>query len=121
MAMEVSDRMLQLRGGFGYSRKAGIERLVHDARAGWIMGPNNEITRQIVGRWALPGAEAADFWNQRVNEPLLLNELDKLDDDDRVIRVEDNLGLVRQCREHFDPVGFGADLVDQMIRGDGLH
>ncbi|MCE2520239.1 MAG: acyl-CoA/acyl-ACP dehydrogenase [Alphaproteobacteria bacterium] len=81
MAMEVSDRMLQLHGGSGYSRKAGIERLVRDAKAGWIMGPNNEITRQIVGRWALLGAEAADFWNQRVNEPLLLNELDKLDED----------------------------------------
>ena len=39
-----------------------------------------------------------------------------VDDDDRVIRVEDSLGLVRQCREHFDPVGLGADLVDQMIR-----
>ena len=25
-------------------------------------------------------------------------------------------GFVRQCREHFDSVGLGADLVDQMIR-----
>ena len=73
--------MLQLFGGAGYSRKAGIERLVRDAKAGWIMGPNNEIARQIVGRWALLGAEAADFWNQRVNEPLLMNELGKLDDE----------------------------------------
>ena len=44
------------------------------------MGPNNEITRQIVGRWALPGAEAAGFGNQKVNESRLLNELDKLDE-----------------------------------------
>ena len=39
-----------------------------------------------------------------------------VDDDDRVIHVEDNLGLIRQCREHFDSVGLGADFVDQMIR-----
>ena len=39
-----------------------------------------------------------------------------VDDDDRVIHVEDNLGLIRQCREHFDSVGLGVDFVDQMIR-----
>lgn len=48
--------------------------------AGWITGPNNEITRQIVGRWALLGAEATDFRNQKVNESRLLNEFDKLDE-----------------------------------------
>lgn len=39
-----------------------------------------------------------------------------VDDDDRVIHVEDNLELIRQCREHFDSVCLGADFVDQMIR-----
>ncbi len=39
-----------------------------------------------------------------------------VDDDDRVIHVEDNLGLVRQCRQHFEKVGLGADFVDQLIR-----
>ncbi len=39
-----------------------------------------------------------------------------VDDNDRVVHVEDNLGLIRQCREHFEKVGLGADFVDQLIR-----
>ena len=57
-----------------------MEPTCWQVEAGWIMGPNNEITRQIVGRWALLGAEATDFWNQKVNESRLLNEFDKLDE-----------------------------------------
>ena len=33
-----------------------IERLVRDAKAGWVMAPSNEVSQQIVGRWALLGA-----------------------------------------------------------------
>ena len=36
--------------------------------------------------------------------------------DGPVLYVEDNLGLIRQCREHFARVGLGADFVDQLIR-----
>ena len=43
------------------------------------MGPSNEVTRGLVGRWALHGAEAVDWWNQRPNEGLLNAELGKLD------------------------------------------
>ena len=50
-------------------------------RAGWIMGPTNEVTRGIVGRWALHGYQAVDWWNQRVNENVLNGELGKLDSD----------------------------------------
>jgi len=79
-ASEISDKMLQLFGGAGYSRKMEIERLLRDSKAGWLMGPSNEVTRQLVGRWALLGPESVDWWNQKVDEPLLHNELGKLDD-----------------------------------------
>jgi hypothetical protein len=44
-----------------------------------VMAPSNEVTRQMIGRWALFGAEAIDWWNQHIDEPALQNELGKLD------------------------------------------
>lgn len=76
----VSDMMLQACGGRGYMRDLELERLVRDSKAGWVMGPSNEITAQLIGKWALFGPEAIDWWNQRVDEPVLMNELGKLDE-----------------------------------------
>jgi hypothetical protein len=73
--------MLQVCGGRGYSKANEIERLFRDGKAGWIMAPSNEVTRILVGKWALHGAEAVDWWNQHVDEPALNNELGKLDVD----------------------------------------
>ena len=75
--------MLQLCGGRGYTRAAEIERLVRDAKAGWVMAPSNEVSQQIVGRWALLGAESVDWWNQKVDERALHNELGKMDDEQK--------------------------------------
>lgn len=80
-ASEISDRMLQACGGRGYMRDLDLERLVRDSKAGWVMGPSNEVTSQLVGKWALFGASSLDWWNQRVDEPVLMNELGKLDDE----------------------------------------
>ncbi|WP_246810182.1 acyl-CoA dehydrogenase family protein [Methyloligella sp. GL2] len=79
-ANDVSDKMLHLFGGAGYSKHLEIERVARDSKAGWVMGPSNEVSRQLVGRWALLGSEAVDWWNQRVNEGLLNSEISKLDD-----------------------------------------
>jgi alkylation response protein AidB-like acyl-CoA dehydrogenase len=79
LASRVSDQMLQLCGGRGYTRAAEIERLVRDAKAGWVMAPSNEVSQQIVGRWALLGPDSVDWWNQKVDERALRNELSKLD------------------------------------------
>ena len=79
VASEVTERMFRLFGGAGFSRKLEIERVLRDSKAGWVMGPSNEVTRGLVGRWALHGAEAVDWWNQRPNEGLLNAELGKLD------------------------------------------
>jgi alkylation response protein AidB-like acyl-CoA dehydrogenase len=76
----VSDVMLQACGGRGYMRDLELERLLRDSKAGWVMGPSNEITRQLIGKWALHGPEAVDWWNQKVDEPVLMNELGKLDE-----------------------------------------
>ncbi len=87
-ASNISDRMLQLFGGQGYSRRAEIERLVRDSKAGWIMGPSNEVTRQLMGKWALLGSETVDWWNQQINEGLLNNEISKLDDAGKKALIE---------------------------------
>ena len=68
-------------GGTGYKKSLVIERVVRGAKAGWIMGPTNEVLRQLVGKWALLGFESLDYWNQSVNERAMNNELKKLDDD----------------------------------------
>jgi alkylation response protein AidB-like acyl-CoA dehydrogenase len=76
----VVDKMLQACGGSGYKTDLGLERMVRDGKAGWVMGPTNEVLRQFVGKWALQGFESLDYWNQNVNENVMNNEIKKLDD-----------------------------------------
>ncbi|HEY8431986.1 MAG TPA: acyl-CoA dehydrogenase family protein, partial [Sandaracinaceae bacterium] len=46
----VVDRMLQLHGGYGYSREYAIERLYRDARVTRIYEGTNEIQRLVIAR-----------------------------------------------------------------------
>ena len=39
-----------------------------------------------------------------------------IDGEDRVVHVEDNIGLIELCRERYEECGLGADFVDQFIR-----
>ena len=39
-----------------------------------------------------------------------------IDDDDKVVHVEDNIGLIELCRTTYEASGLGADYVDQFIR-----
>lgn len=75
----VSDKMLHACGGTAYKPELGIERYLRDGKAGWVMGPTNEVLRQFVGKYALLGFESLDYWNQAVNERVLNNEIKKLD------------------------------------------
>ncbi|WP_081942822.1 acyl-CoA dehydrogenase family protein [Myxosarcina sp. GI1] len=76
----VTDKMLHACGGTGYKKELGIERYLRDGKAGWVMGPTNEVLRQFVGKFALfDGYEALDYWNQSVNERVLHNEIKKMD------------------------------------------
>ena len=77
----VSDKMLHACGGTGYKPGLGIERYLRDAKAGWVMGPSNEVLRQFVGKSALLGFDSLDYWNTSVNQRVLDNEIKKLDDD----------------------------------------
>ena len=97
LASRVSDAMLQLCGGRGYTRAAEIERLVRDAKAGWVMAPSNEVSQQIVGRWALLGADAVDWWNQKVDERALRNELGKLNDEEKRRLVDELSGELAEA------------------------
>ena len=75
----VTDKMLHACGGTGYKPGLGIERYLRDGKAGWVMGPTNEVLRQFVGKSALLGFDSLDYWNQSVNERVLQNEIKKLD------------------------------------------
>jgi len=77
----VADKMLHACGGTGYKPALGIERYLRDGKAGWVMGPTNEVLRQFVGKASLLGFGSLDYWNQVVNERALNNELKKLDKD----------------------------------------
>ncbi|KAL7646718.1 UNVERIFIED_CONTAM: hypothetical protein RMT77_001971 [Armadillidium vulgare] len=74
----VSDTMLHACGGTGYKTDLGLERLLRDAKAGWVMGPSNEILRQIIGKISLLGFESVDFWEQNCNERILHHEINKM-------------------------------------------
>ena len=56
-----------------------LERYLRDAKAGWVMGPTNEVLRQFVGKAVLLGFESLDYWNQTYNRRTVENELKKLD------------------------------------------
>ena len=75
----VCDKMLHTCGGSGFKKEMEIERYLRDGKAGWVMGPTNEVLRQFVGKLALLGFESLDYWNQTVNERVLHNEIKKLD------------------------------------------
>jgi alkylation response protein AidB-like acyl-CoA dehydrogenase len=75
----VADKMLHACGGTGYKPGLGIERYLRDGKAGWVMGPTNEVLRQFIGKASLLGFSTLDYWNQAVNERVLNNELKKLD------------------------------------------
>jgi alkylation response protein AidB-like acyl-CoA dehydrogenase len=77
----VVDKMLHACGGSGYKRDMELERYLRDAKAGWVMGPTNEVLRQFVGRAVLLGFEALDYWNQTYNRRAVENEVKKLDPD----------------------------------------
>jgi alkylation response protein AidB-like acyl-CoA dehydrogenase len=46
----VVDRMLQLHGGYGYSREFSIERIYRDARVTRIYEGTSEIQRLVIAR-----------------------------------------------------------------------
>jgi hypothetical protein len=56
-----------------------LERYLRDAKAGWVMGPTNEVLRQFVGRAVLLGFDSLDYWNQNYNRRVVENEVKKLD------------------------------------------
>jgi hypothetical protein len=56
-----------------------LERYLRDAKAGWVMGPTNEVLRQFVGKAVLLGFDALDYWNQSYNRRAVENETKKLD------------------------------------------
>ena len=77
----VVDKMLHACGGTGYRPALQIERYLRDGKAGWVMGPTNEVLRQFVGKAALLGFESLDYWNKAINTRVLDNEIKKMDDD----------------------------------------
>jgi hypothetical protein len=75
--------MLHACGGTGYKKDLGIERYLRDGKAGWVMGPTNEVLRQFVGKLALLGIDSLDYWNQHVNDRAVQNEVKKMDADQK--------------------------------------
>jgi alkylation response protein AidB-like acyl-CoA dehydrogenase len=74
----VVDKMLHCCGGTGYKKQPlQLERYLRDGKAGWVMGPTNEVLRQFVGKTALLGMESLDYWNQVINQRAVDNELKK--------------------------------------------
>jgi alkylation response protein AidB-like acyl-CoA dehydrogenase len=75
----VVDKMLHACGGTGYKKDMELERYLRDAKAGWVMGPTNEVLRQFVGKAVLLGFDSLDYWNQTYNRRAVENEVKKLD------------------------------------------
>jgi len=80
----VTDKMLHACGGSGFKWDLGIERYVRDAKAGWVMGPSNEVLRQFIGKSALMGFSVLDYWEQRANHRVVHTELKKMSRDEKV-------------------------------------
>jgi alkylation response protein AidB-like acyl-CoA dehydrogenase len=80
----VVDKMLHCCGGTGFKKEPlQLERYLRDGKAGWVMGPTNEVLRQFVGKTALLGMESLDYWNQVINRRALENEFKKMTADQK--------------------------------------
>ena len=88
--------MLHACGGTGYKRDMELERYLRDAKAGWVMGPTNEVLRQFVGKAVLLGFESLDYWNQTYNRRAVENEVQKLDADGKRTLAEELLAEVEK-------------------------
>ncbi|XP_068236111.1 uncharacterized protein [Palaemon carinicauda] len=75
---QIVDTMLHTCGGTGYKLELGIERLLRDGKAGWVMGPSNEVLRQFVGKTCLMGMEVLDYWEQVPNKRAIHHEMKKM-------------------------------------------
>ncbi|MGI9116608.1 MAG: acyl-CoA dehydrogenase family protein, partial [Gaiellales bacterium] len=73
-----------------------LERYVRDGKAGWVMGPTNEVLRQFVGKTALLGMESLDYWNQVVNERAIKNETKKMTPEQKKVLAEELLAEASQ-------------------------
>jgi alkylation response protein AidB-like acyl-CoA dehydrogenase len=80
----VVDKMLHCCGGTAYKKEPlQLERYLRDGKAGWVMGPTNEVLRQFVGKTALLGMESLDYWNVVINQRALSNEIKKMTSDEK--------------------------------------
>ncbi|XP_020607547.1 NADH-cytochrome b5 reductase 1-like [Orbicella faveolata] len=70
--------MMHACGGVGYKKELGIERLLRDGKAGWMMGASNEVLRQLVGKTSLLGLGAVDLWLKIPDRRVLNSEIRKL-------------------------------------------
>jgi hypothetical protein len=84
-------------GGTSYKKSPlELERYVRDGKAGWVMGPTNEVLRQFVGKTALLGMESLDYWNQVVNERSIKNETKKMTPEQKKALAEELLAEAAQ-------------------------
>jgi alkylation response protein AidB-like acyl-CoA dehydrogenase len=94
----VVDEMMHSTGGTSYKKQPlELERFVRDGKAGWVMGPTNEVLRQFVGKTALLGMESLDYWNQVVNERAIKNETKKMTAEQKKELAESLLAEVAQA------------------------
>jgi butyryl-CoA dehydrogenase len=56
MARRVTDRALQIHGGYGYTREYNVERYFRDARITEIYEGTSEVQKMVIASWALKGA-----------------------------------------------------------------
>ena len=52
-AFRISDKAMQLHGGYGYLREYQIERIFRDLRVHQILEGTNEIMREIIAKYVL--------------------------------------------------------------------
>ncbi len=91
----VSDKMLHACGGSAFKEGLGMARLLRDAKAGWVMGPSNEILRQFVGKSSLLGFDSLDYWNKSINTRALNNETKKMSKEEKIQFAEQLLSEAR--------------------------
>ena len=56
MAQRVTNKALQIHGGYGYSREYNVERYFRDARITEIYEGTSEIQKMVIADWVLDKA-----------------------------------------------------------------
>ncbi|CAG0917272.1 unnamed protein product [Notodromas monacha] len=130
MSDDVCSNMMRACGGSGYTAGLGVERLLRDTKALWLMSPSVEVARKLVGQMALSGINSVDLHENHCDYASLYKEMNKLTGDEKraiasrmlmdadIQQGKSKLGFESQGHDFDNPFGTGPTTYNDIEQTD---